>query len=240
MGIAKTKGIATSAVVAVIVIIAIAGIISYWVWSSFLSKPGAATIKSWEAIDDEGVPRLKLVVDGQGALTLHLSDPDYNLIDTGYLTEAQMEDGRETSVLTLAGYRGTPMNGMYGLVVKSGERTVCTQNFFFMGADLKVISCTPSWTGGPYLGYVHELSVDVKNDGDLPTYVKEMQVDIDGHGGDFTVLEGGIAPGQSKTISPFLLTMISIPSGIYTMNLTLKDYAGNIVATYSSGLSISS
>lgn len=180
---------------------------------------------------------MKLVVEGRGALTLYLSDPDYNLIDTGYLTEVQMEDGRETSVLTLAGHRETPMTGLYTLVVKSDERMVCTQSVLHSGADLKVISCTPSWTGGPYLGYVHELSVDVKNDGDLPTYVKEIQVDIDGHGGDFTVLEGGIAPGQSKTISPFLLTMISIPSGIYTMNLTLKDYAGNIVATYSKTVS---
>lgn len=237
MGIVKTKGIATSAVVAIIVIIAIAGITSYWVWSSFLSKPGAATIKSWGAIDDDGVPSLELVVEGQGALTLHLSDPDYNLIDTGYLTEVQMEDGRETSVLTLGGQHETPIAGLYTLVVKSDERTVYEQSVLYSGADLKVISCTPSWTGGPSMGYVHELSVDVKNDGDLPTYVKEMQVDIDGHGGDFTFLEGGIAPGQSKTISPLLITMIIIPSGTYRMNLTLKDYAGNILATYSKTVS---
>lgn len=210
-----------------------------WEFEFVVSELTLFELKSpFEVIDDGGVAKLKFSCYSPVSIDLFLSDPNLNQIGWDYISDTAMEDGSEASLLRLADYGETPIAGTYSLVVNSSfpVRTLYTKKFTFSGADLKVISCTPSWTYWFYLGYysLDGLSIEVRNDGDLPTYISRVDVTIAGKEdeGIFLISESGVLPNQSKTLEDTFY-ISEIPSGTHTMSLTLKDYGGNILATYS-------
>jgi hypothetical protein len=209
------------------------GYISYFTTEAALEFE----LKSWEVVGDDSYAKLELVCYSPVSVSLYLSDPNLNQIATDYISDTAMEDGSETSLLRLASYKETPIAGIYNLVVKSSypAQTLYTKGFSFSGADVNATNCAiTDWTYWVYSGYysLEELSVDVRNDGDLPAYAYKILIDIDGEEDYAYVSEPCILPGQSKTITKSFY-MSGILSGTHTVNLTLVDADDNIQATCS-------
>lgn len=186
------------------------------------------SLKSWEVIDDNGVPSLVMSFNASNDVWLHITDP--NGVETD---RERIEQGITGAKLRLAGYKEIPQAGTYTLIVKDKYGDIIfTKEISFSGADVSIVKCTPSWKYYEWSDKytLDSLTISVKNKGDLPTYIDKADVSIDSKVSSLWLSEV-VLQNQEKTIAKN--TYISdITSGEHEMIVTLKDSSKNILTTY--------
>ena len=187
-------------------------------------------LEEWKVVNEMDVPKLQIKFSATDNVELTLLDPDGVETDWVYT-----EKGVTGAKLRMADYGKTPPSGTYTLLVKDslGEQ-ITSLTFNFSGAKLKVIGVTPTWQYWSFLEYyaLEDLAIKVENTGDLPAYITEVEINIDGEMIDTAhPVTQCILPKEAKTIT--ISTYISeISPGTHTLKITLRDSAETVMATY--------
>jgi len=186
-------------------------------------------IQGWSVIDDNGVAKLTIACSASQSIELHLLGPDNQELDWDFV-----QAGESESRLWLARYKETPQPGEYTVQVRDPFGVVLQSIVLeFQGADLVVTDMDLKWHHYEYLEeYAIEwFDIAVVNQGDLPAYVCSIDFALGDLFYEDFVLEQGIVPGEQRTISDstFISDHITSPT---TPLITLRDFDGNIVATY--------
>jgi hypothetical protein len=170
-----------------------------------------------------------MTFNASNAVWLHLTDP--NGVETDF--RKRIEKGITGAKLRLAGYKEIPQAGTYTLIVKDKYGDIIfTKEISFIGADVSIVKCTPSWKYYEWSDKytLDSLTISVKNKGDLPAYIDKADVSINGKVSSLWLSEV-VLQNQEKTIAEN--TYISdITSGEHEMIVTLKDSSKNIITTY--------
>ncbi|VUT27906.1 MAG: hypothetical protein SYNGOMJ08_00461 [Candidatus Syntrophoarchaeum sp. GoM_oil] len=187
------------------------------------------SLKSWEVIDDNGAPSLIMSFNASNDVWIHVTDPDG--VETDF--RKRIENGITGAKLCLAGYKEIPQAGTYTLIVKDKYGDIIfTKEISFIGIDVSITKCTPSWKYYKWSDKytLDSLTISVKNEGDLPAYIDKADVTIDGKVSSLLLSEV-VLPNQDKTIAKN--THINdIMSGEHEMTVILKDRSKNTVSTY--------
>jgi hypothetical protein len=196
-------------------------------------EPATFELKGWEVVDDGGVASLQISFSATNDLELLLTDPAGVEVDWDY-TEFGVTGAR----LRLAGYGETPPAGRYTLLVKRFlDELVDSVTFDFEGARLEVIDVDTFWE---YYEYefiddyysLEVIDISVINHGDLPAYIDEVELRLDGEIDRLYFFDGVLLPGQQETFTESTF-LYDIEPGEYELRLKLEDSAGQTLATYS-------
>jgi len=176
-----------------------------------------------------------------GDVEVHLYDPTGKEIVSNYLAENTQE--------CIMGLNFTPQAGVYTLVIKPwfGEETVFQKYLSFSGYNLSVASFTPTWSYySNYLCYdLSGFTLEVRNDGDLPVEPYIADVTIGGKTENYYRLQvEWVMPNQKKSVPSLPLIKFTperaLVSGVsYQASVRVKDFNGNILATYSTSVIVS-
>lgn len=220
------------------------------------SPPAEQYVVSYSISFSESQPQLRVSVQGPSkSLDLILSDPDKNTIGTAHISKDDLLDGAEAVNIGMCIYGETPKVGTYTIVVKDSlsDEIYYQDTITFSGPDLSITSCF----GIEFLGtganeyFILYMNILVVNDGDLPAYVDDAAVYIDGeeltsemgpmHG--FLVNNERVNPGESKTIR-FLPSESRpggggrISGGAHMLKVELFDPQGRQLASYNTQVTV--
>lgn len=193
------------------------------------TEPVVFELKKWEVVADRRSAALQVSFSATKSLEFVLTDPVGVKVGSEYV-----ELGVTGARLQMAGYGETPPEGEYTLLVKRLGQFVDSITFNFEGANLEVINVEASWRYSSFTeDYgLEELTIVVVNHGDLPAYIYEATVKLDGKAGELHTRITPVLPGKEVTVTA--PTYISnIESGKYELMLKLKDSAGETIASYS-------
>ena len=215
------------------------------------SPPAGQYVVSYSISFSESRPQLQVSVQGPSkSLDLILSDPDKNTIETAHISKDDLLDGAEAVNINMCIYGETPKVGTYTIVVKDSlsDEIYYQDTITFSGPDLSITSCF----GIEFLGtavtgvnkyWLYRMNVLVVNDGDLPAYIHNADVYIDGeelvpewdHKQGFLMNSERVNPGESKKVM-FLPSEPgpggTISGGTHMLKVELFDPQGQQLASY--------
>ena len=177
------------------------------------------SLHSCEVIDNYGFPSLAISFDASSNVSLHLYDPSGNETDT-----LNVDKYTKKTKLHLTDYWNTAPAGNYTLTVTNqiGD-IVFERKLPFKGAALSMVKYTSRLNVGV-------LIMHVKNDGDLPIYLSDGEIRVDGKKVALSFGIVGISPDQEKTIIGYTLIFKKQKPRVRT--IALKDFSGNVVLTH--------
>ena len=222
-------------------------------------------LKDWRVVDASGRAALRLKFRATETVVFWLTDPDGAEVHGLFVSEGT------TATLSLAPDGETPKPGQYKLSIFEvdqfgDEEIIGTETFTFKGARVSISEVWLAWIYSEYDGYgsfsLQGVSLKVTNSGDLPAYIYEGRVILNGSRSTFPFVssEAGysltlmatarhvseakwgivitspqveaILPGQEKTFNK-LVGITGITPGDKAFTLRLKDAAGQVIASYS-------
>jgi len=223
----KVLAIALSIIVAFLI-----GIAAYLALRPIAPPPSPPPfeLKSWEIIDDWGYPAIYISYKATVDLHMKLIDPRGVVVDEAY----PYKEGTG-AILHMAGFWETPEPGTYTLYVYEArtDKLLLKREFTFTGARVEVISCYINKTWYPWgVGGISYVNITLKNLGDLPTYIDEVDVAIAGISDQYCYLwPPALMPNEQEAYClEYRLT--GIPEGTHTLTITIKDYEGEVLTTY--------
>jgi hypothetical protein len=193
------------------------------------------SLKSWEVIDDNGVPTLVIPFSASDEVRVELKNPE------GVLTSGKrIEKGVSEAKMDLAGYREIPKAGRYTIVVKDKQgNTLFAKEISFTGAKVLILECTPTWKGKRGKYTLDTLTISVKNEGDLPAYIGVVEIHLQTPRMALAFAAIGfkevILPGEEKEIMEEPRTR-DIRRGGCQLAVSLEDSSRNTLATYTTKL----
>ncbi len=184
---------------------------------------------SYDVIDDNGQPALRIQMAATIFVDVGLVDPEGMLVDL-----QSVDPGATEVVLHMAGPYVIPGGGIYTLIANDmrGNQIVLS-TFDFSGPEPSVENLSFDWK---YVGYsggynLYGISFNLKNDGDLPLYVDRAQISIGSLMFD-TDISVVILPDEKRTLDDSMY-VTNIPAGSKRFVLQLRDGTGTIYLTYS-------
>ena len=219
-------------------------------WTSKNVDPAAAQtiefqVLDWSVVDDNGTTGFRAQISSDNAVNIAMVDPaaterDWLFSNAG-TNEVMLHMGVEGEV---------PGAGGYVLIVKDvwgNEAT--TQTVPIQGAALTTNLVRLAWdqvpgpTGaGKY--YLKAIEFNVSNGGDVPAYIRETELVVDGQSSDDiqevrTVLSGEEQSISAGTPAPWgFLRTAGIWGGQRPLTLTFKDSVGNVIHTHSETINV--
>jgi len=194
------------------------------------------TLNSWEVKDDSGYPSIYLNFDVTDSVTMQLTNPEGVQADYDYVNAAE-----HGVYMHLASYKETPEAGTYELVVTAGwsDYQIFSKQFSFEGASLSIVNVQTDWeySNGEY--NCNWIKITVNNSGDLPTYPDDGTLQISDENDNLYFSSTAVMPNEQKILEDTSI-WISLPHGIHSIDVTLKDYDNNIIASYSGSVTIQS
>ncbi len=184
---------------------------------------------SYDVIDDNGQPALRIQMAATVFVDVGLLNPDDILVDS-----RSVEPGATEVVLHMAGPYVVPEGGTYTLIASDVQGNQITLSTFdFTGADPFVDDLLFEWK---YVGYsggynLYGVTFTLSNDGDLPLYVDRAQIGIGSLLFD-TDISAVILSGDEQTIHDSMY-ITGIPAGSKRFVLRLEDGAGTVCLAYS-------
>jgi hypothetical protein len=184
---------------------------------------------SYDVIDDNGQPALRIQMAATIFVDVGLLDPDGIMVDS-----QSVEPGTTEVILHMAEPYVIPQGGTYTLFAEdTGGNEIVLSTFDFSGPEPSVENLSFEWK---YVGYsggynLYGISFNLKNDGDLPLYVDRTQVTIGSlmFEADIAVV---ILPGEDQTVHDSMY-ITGIPAGSKRFVLRLRDGTGTIYLTNS-------
>lgn len=201
-------------------------------------ETAAFELKKWQVIDDSGVAALQISFSATKDLKLLLTDPAGVQVGFKYA-----ELGVTGACLRMAGYGETPPAGEYTLLVKRYDELVDSIAFDFEGANLEVTDVDTLWEYHEYEFLedhysLEEVEISVINHGDLPAYVDEATLKLNGETKKLYFFNGAVLPEQEETFTESIIFMYDIAPGRYELTLKIKDSAGETLASYSGNVKL--
>jgi hypothetical protein len=185
-------------------------------------------LTDWAAVDYYGTAALQLSFTTTGDVDLILTNPDGMEADSQRIYDWQTE-----WELDLAGHREVPDGGEYTLTVKDGVgNVIATETFDFRGAEITISDVSLTWYqtySGDY--WLEGLSFKVTNSGDLPAYIEDVRITLNGLE-DTSWLWETLLPGEEKHCDPYVWIR-DVSPGPKTLTIELLDGAGKVIASYS-------
>jgi len=202
------------------------------------SPPAEQYVVSHSISFSESRPQLQVSVQGPSkSLDLILSDPDKNTIETAHISKDDLLDGAEAVNINMCMYGETPKVGTYTIIVKDslGDEIYYQDTMTFSGPDLSITGCFVTEflrIGNEYI--IDHMHILVVNDGDLPAYVDDAAVYIDGEEmtsqRDGLVYSGKVNPGESETFR--FNPCCRMSGGAHMLKVELFDPQGQQLASY--------
>ena len=210
------------------------------------SPPAEQYVVSSSISFSESQPQLRVSVQGPSkSLDLILSDPNKNTIETAHISKDDLLDGAEAVNINMCIYGETPKVGTYTIVVKDSlsDEIYYQDTITFSGADLSITSCFGIEfmnLGNEYS--IYRMNVLVVNDGDLPAYVYDAAVYIDGEElvslrHRFLMNSERVNPGESKEVM-FFPSESRFSGGTHMLKVELFDSQGLQLASYNTQVTV--
>lgn len=190
-------------------------------------------IKGYEFKDDNGSCVVEVTVSGEADCEAVLVK-DANELDNEYVTERQLEDGREVIMLELTNNYETPSGGNFSITIYHDSDQMTSTDFYKFGPYLYITNFDPTFDSG-YSDYMEEMSITYENTGDLPAYVSEIYFvsNYDESRKDVSESSQYIAPGEEVTLGGS--TYLEVASGWYSTRsivIGLLNSDGDILGSY--------
>jgi len=212
-----------------------------------MKTPAKATVTVSEPMDHDGTASIKVTVEGEKtSYDMSLTGPDGTEVGSGYISETQMADGKQSVWVSMVGMfksEITPTPGKYSLIVTDfGGNKVHKENFTYSGPSLTVESANLTWNTYEYTqSELDSVTLTVTNNGDLPGYVSGVDVSIDNNEGSSTTEQALVSVGETRSVEANNFIGPSVDSGTHTATFELREgFLGqeNIVATFSKTVSV--
>lgn len=190
-----------------------------------METPAQATVTVSEPMDHDGTTSVKVSVEGEkSSYSISLTGPVGTEVGSDYITKDQMADGKQAVWVSMTENRSniSADPGKYSLTVTdTWGNKVHEEESTYSGASLTVETANLTWKEYEYMpSDLNSVTLTVKNNGDLPGYVIEVVVSINGNGGSSTTEQALIPAGETKTIEANTF-FLSVDSGTYTADFEL-------------------
>jgi len=180
------------------------------------------TLTSWNTTVYHAVPCLYVTFRTKATVMLKLIGPD------GAGKDSKIVSPEESGAyLYIAGFCETPSVGTYKLVVSTLFGTVFERNLTFNGYSVEVKSSKvrKSWNDFSQ-GTINGVELIISNNGDMPTYLKEIRLSIAGRE-DTAYADKWLVVGEvNVNVMPLL---IGIPPGKHEMKIELLNDKDNLL-----------
>ena len=199
-------------------------------------------LTEWKLLGENGYAVLYVKFNTLGGVTLRFMNPVGTLVDVEYVEKDVVGAAAK---LKMDNQWENPKAGQYTLVVQDalGE-DIFEKTFDFNGSDVTMSDLAISWHlwFGEFLA--DELFFKIVNNGDLPACIYNCEISIDGKGTTLST-KYILLPGEQKTkvkstsavVADYLFKVKG--SGEKTVECTLRDKVGTVIATYSGKVMVS-
>jgi len=189
------------------------------------------SLSSWTITDDNGFPALSITYSCTGTVTAEISGPSYSTSSSDDSPSLFLKGGGDAN-LCLGPYRETIPAGKYKLTVKDNDKkSIYTKSYTIKGEDVTILSCEQKWWTKGDVTMLIGLTMNVKNNGDIPVYPYQVSVAIDSEAYDGLVIPKAILPDESESISCSIYKKEGPTDD--TIKVTLYDINGNILTSES-------
>jgi hypothetical protein len=196
---------------------------------SFITLPTPKFgLLGYKVIDEDYRAALQIQFTANCPVKVRLLDPGGREVDS-----ASPEEG-VTEVVLLMETSDNPLDpGRYTLIVSYGDTQIAAPTIDFAGFKLTVSQVSPTWSasGGGY--DLTAISIKVKNTGDLPADIQDVDVSVRDKSGSLSFGWEGVWPGVETTITAPVRGVQGVSPGQTKLNLVFKDSSGQVVDTCS-------
>jgi hypothetical protein len=196
---------------------------------SFITLPTPKFgLVGYKVIDEDYRAALQIQFTANCPVKVRLLDPGGREADS-----ASPEEG-VTEVVLLMETSDNPLDpGRYTLIVSYGDTQIAGPTIDFAGPKLTVSQVSPTWSASGSGYDLTAISIKVKNTGDLPADIQDVDVSVRDKSGSLSFGWEGVWPGVETTITAPVRGVQGIAPGQTTLNLVFKDSNGQVVDTYS-------
>ncbi|HEC81668.1 MAG TPA: hypothetical protein ENI42_04515, partial [Thermoplasmatales archaeon] len=192
-----------------------------------LFQTSSCRFVSYDVVDDDGYVAVRVEVNATGEVTLKLFDPSDKIVE-----EKQLDEGLQIVTLDLGGYHEMPSSGSYTLRAYGElEDVVAEKRFVVSPPSLSISGFSGEWWKEGMGSYsLIEVVLSVKNTGNVPVYLKKMNVTVDGSTFSAFIFDGVVEGGETKEIAAsfYIPDLADVEHGL---TVDVFDFSGGMMAS---------
>lgn len=198
-------------------------------------------LNSWEIIDNVGTPaiRLTFTIDQYDEVDIEILDSVGRTVGYAY----NVDSSESMQIVDIGSFWEVISGDTYEIVVESSDyygEELFSKKINIQGPSLTVTNIETVWSYDEYdyEDWLEELSVTMRNDGDVPIYVDTTDIAVDNaHRENLnfygTPSDDVVLPGETRTFDAIVFISDIPHSSSHLISLEIKDDNRNVLDTYS-------
>ncbi|MEM0493028.1 MAG: transglutaminase-like domain-containing protein [Candidatus Thermoplasmatota archaeon] len=164
-------------------------------------KSASFTLLSYEIIDNEGFPSMKLVFNVSAPATIIIKDPSNQSILSEVYTP-----GLQTTILPIGLFRSNPESGFYRILVLDDQTgdTIDEEVLSFKGSDILITDASFYWLEDKEGYSLLRVNLSIMNNGDMIVYPNILKLIIDNRTITAYSTPSAVSPGERTYVNFFM------------------------------------